>query len=139
MTIKLGRKQEKIEVTSGIRQGCSIFTLLFKMVTFNIIEELETRGRKHEVDRYSGNSLWIADNVTLIAGKKEDLETNINILRNTTKEYGLEINRDKSKVIQIRGTESPRYIGGFEVVNQIKYLGVIVGGRGRDIFRYERV
>ena len=44
-TIKLGKKQEKIEVTSGIRQGCSISTLLFKMVTFNIIEELERRGK----------------------------------------------------------------------------------------------
>ena len=44
-TIKLGTKQEKIDVTCGIRQGCSISTLLFKMVTFNIIEELEGRGK----------------------------------------------------------------------------------------------
>ena len=37
-TITLGNKHETIEVTCGIRQGCSISTLLFKMVTFNIIE-----------------------------------------------------------------------------------------------------
>ena len=36
-TITLGNIQETIEVTCGIRQGCSISTLLFKMVTFCII------------------------------------------------------------------------------------------------------
>ena len=40
-TIKLGSMQETVEVTCGIRQGCSISTLLFKLVTFCIIEDLE--------------------------------------------------------------------------------------------------
>ena len=35
--IKLGRMRKKIEVTGGIRQGCCISTLLFKMVTYTII------------------------------------------------------------------------------------------------------
>ena len=67
-TIKLGSKQETIDVTCGIRQGCSISKLLFKMVTFSIIEELEEKGRKYEIDKYKGNSLWIADDATPIAG-----------------------------------------------------------------------
>ena len=76
-TIKLGSKQEKIEVTCGIRQGCSISTLLFKMVTFSIIEELEEKGRKYEIDKYKGNSLWIADDATLVAGSIKDMEKNM--------------------------------------------------------------
>ena len=137
-TIKLGNMQEKVEVTSGIRQGCSISTFLFKMVTFKIIEELERRGRKYTVDRYTGNSLWLADDSTLISGNREDMEINVRILKEAAGNYGLKINQEKSKVIQIRGTERPRRIGGFEVVDRVKYLGVIVGGRGRDIFQYER-
>ena len=43
-TITLGKMQETIEVTGGSRQGCSISTLLFKMVTFCIIEDLERDG-----------------------------------------------------------------------------------------------
>ena len=43
-TITLGKMKETIEVTCGIRQGCSISTLLFKMVTFCIIEDLEKKG-----------------------------------------------------------------------------------------------
>merc|ERR1711867_145782 len=38
--IKLGNMVEKIEVTGGIRQGCCISTLLFKLVTFKITEKL---------------------------------------------------------------------------------------------------
>ena len=43
--IKLGSMQQTIDVTCGIRQGCSISTLLFKMVTFSIIEDLEEHGK----------------------------------------------------------------------------------------------
>ena len=41
-------------------------------------------------------------------------------------------------MIQIRGSEKPKTVGGFEVVKKVKYLGVLVGGYGRDIFKYER-
>ena len=43
--IKLGRMNKKVEVTSGIRQGCCISTLLFKLVTFKIIDELRKKGK----------------------------------------------------------------------------------------------
>ena len=36
-TINLGKMKETIELTCGIRQGCSISTLLYKIVTFCII------------------------------------------------------------------------------------------------------
>ena len=66
-TIKLGGLEEKIKVTSGIRQGCCISTLLFKMVTFKIIEELRNKGIRYQIDKYDGNSVWLADDSTLIA------------------------------------------------------------------------
>ena len=40
-TLNLGKMKETIEVTCGIRHGCSISTLLFKMVSFCIIEDLQ--------------------------------------------------------------------------------------------------
>merc|ERR1711888_417863 len=136
--ITLGSMKETIEVTCGIRQGCSISTLLFKMVTFSIIEDLEEHGKKYEVDRYKGNSLWIADDATLIAGSTEDLEHNISILKQSALKYGLEISEEKSKVLQVRGREKPRRVGNFEVVEEVKYLRVKVGGRGRNIFQKEK-
>ena len=72
--------KETIEVTCGIRQGCSISTLLFKMVTFCIIEDLQKKGKIYRVGEYEGNSLWLADDATLIANSKENVAENIKVL-----------------------------------------------------------
>ena len=58
-TIQLGKMRSNIEVTSGIRQGCSISTLLFKMVTFTMIEEINNKVIKYKKGKYDGNSLWL--------------------------------------------------------------------------------
>ena len=118
-TINLRKLKETIEVTCGIRQGCSISTLLFKMVTFCIIEELERRGKLYTIDKYKGNSLWLADDATLIAGSKEDMEHNINVLIESAGEYGLNLNKKKTKILHVRGTEK---IGENAVEVEVKYL-----------------
>ena len=97
---------------------------------------MRRKGRKYEIDKYKGNSLWIADDATLIAGSIRDMEHNIEILRNSAREYGLEISEEKSKVLQMRGREKPKTVGNFEVVKKVKYLGIQVGGYGKDIFKY---
>ena len=110
-TITLESMQETIEVTCGIRQGCSISTLLFKMDTFCIIEDLESKRVIYEVDKYKGNSLWIADDATLIADSIQSMEKNIEILRTSGREYRLEISEEKSKVFAYkrkRETEDSR-------------------------------
>ena len=57
-TIQLGKLRKTIEVTSGIRQGCSVSTLLFKMVTFTMIEQLKSEADLYKIGVYNGNSLW---------------------------------------------------------------------------------
>ena len=54
--IKLGKMNRKVEVTSGIRQGCCISTLLFKLVTFRIIDELRKK-KAYRVRQFCDNSL----------------------------------------------------------------------------------
>ena len=82
--------------------------------------------------------MYMSTKSTLIAGSIKDMETNISILKNTAKGYGLKVNENKSKILQVRGTERARRIGGLEVVEKVRYLGVTLGGVGRDIFREER-
>ena len=130
--------KETIEVTCGIRQGCSISTLLFKMVTFYIIEDMEKNGKIYSIDEYTGNSLWLADDATLIAGSKEDMEDNIKVLIQSTGKYGLKLNESKTKVLHVRGSEKIEKIGDYTVEEEVKYLGVNLEGRGRDIFRAEK-
>ena len=72
--IKLGKLKKEVEVTSGIRQGCCISTLLFKMITYTIIDDLREKGEKYKVGKFHENSLWLADDATLIAKNPQDLK-----------------------------------------------------------------
>ena len=134
--IKLGNMKEKVEVTGGIRQGCCISTLLFKMVTFKIIEALR-KEKKYKVGKFDDNSIWLADDATLVAENLETMETLLNCLSTVGGEYGLEINEKKTKIMQIKGKKGKEHIKEYEMVTEAKYLGVTIGGRGRNIFERE--
>ena len=135
--IQLGRMRKKIEVTGGIRQGCCISTLLFKMVTYTIIDDLRELGKKYQVGEFLDNSLWLADDATLIADNLPNLLELLEILEKTGKKNGLEINREKTKIMRVRGPDIGDKVGELEVVKETKYLGIQIGGRGRNIFEKE--
>ena len=135
-TIQLGKMKSTIEVTSGIRQGCCISTLLFKLITFTIIEELNTRAPKYRIGAYEGNSLWLADDAVIIARSTEDLLETLEILKTIAGENDLKLNKKKTKILIVRGPQVEK-IGEYEVTKEVKYLGINLGGRGKDIFAAE--
>ena len=106
------------------------------MVTFCIIEDLQKKRRIYKIGKYEGNSLWLADDATLIASSIKDVEDNINALIESGSEYGLNLNKSKTKILQVRGTKDIKKIGEYSV--EVKYLGINIGGSGRDIFRAEK-
>ena len=112
-TINLGKLKKTIDVTSGIRQGCSISTLLFKMVTFTIIEELNKSVAAYETGAYKGNSLWLADDAVLIANSEATLEKALNVLEIEGGKNGLELSEEKTRIVKIRGQkiEGQTHIG----------------------------
>ena len=134
--IKLGNMVEKIEVTGGIRQGCCISTLLFKLVTFKIIEKLR-REKLYKIRKFNDNSVWLADDATLIAEDLHTLEQLLNCLSKAGGEYGLQINKEKTKIMKIKGLENDYRIKEYEMVGETTYLGVTIGGKGRNIFEIE--
>ena len=56
--IVVGDHEERIEITSGIRQGCTGSTTLFKLITYEIIKELERNGEALEIENTKINSLF---------------------------------------------------------------------------------
>ena len=56
-TINFGKMKATIEVICGIRQGCSISTPLFKLITFRIIKELERDGVMYHTECLNLNSI----------------------------------------------------------------------------------
>ena len=129
--------RETIEVTGGIRQCCSILTLLFKMATFTMIEDLRTHAKKYSVREYEDNSLWLADDATIIAKDEKILLDTLEVLEKTGEKNGLELSEKKTKILKIRGPGDSEMIGRFKVEKEARYLGIQVGGRGRSIFDAE--
>ena len=126
-TIQLGRMKETVEVTGGIRQGCSISTLLFKMVTFTMIEDLRNLAEKYNIREYNDNSLWLADDATIIARDEPSLLAILDVLETTGRKNGLELSEEKTKILRIRGPKVEGKIGRFNIEKEAKYLGIQVG------------
>merc|ERR1712055_303085 len=135
-TVSLGKMEETVDVTGGIRQGCSISTLLFKMVTFTMIERLREKADLYKIRKYEDNSLWLADDATIIAKDEETMRKTLDILEETGGENGLKLRDEKTKILRIKGPGTSKKIGRFKI-EEAKYLGVMVGGRGRNIFEAE--
>ena len=129
-------KEIEIEVASGIRQGCTASTVLFKLITYKIIEEM----RKTEGIQILGpkiTCLFYTDDGLILAKDKEKAERSIEIIREIGGKYGLQLNERKSQCILFNMKEKYEKISNIEVVEEIKYLGVIVQAK-RNVFEGQK-
>lgn len=86
----MGEIETAIDIQSGIRQGCTGSTILFKIVTYQIMEELEERGTGFECDMFNIKTLYYADDGLLLAHSKEQAIQNLQLITETSRKYGLE-------------------------------------------------
>ena len=129
-------KEIEIEVTSGIRQECRASTVLFKLITNKIIEEM----RKTEGIQILGPNitcLFYADDGLILAKDKERAKRRIEIIREIGGKYGVQLNERKSQCIFFNIKEKCKKISNIEVVEEIKFLGVIVQAK-RNVFEGQK-
>ena len=129
-------KEIEIEVTSGIRQGCTASNVLFKLITYIIIEEM----RKTEGIQILGpkiTCLFYADDGLILAKDKEKAERSKEIIREIGGKYGLQLNERKSQCILFNMKEKYEKISNIEVEEEIKYLGVILQAK-RNVFEGQK-
>ena len=102
-----------------------------------MIEDLRNLAKKYKIGEFEDNSLWLADDATLIADSIPNLQKLLEVLEKTSEANGLRINLEKTKIMKVRGPDIGDKVGEFEVVKDTRYLGIQVGGRGRNIFETE--
>ena len=137
-TVTVGKDINKeISVTSGIRQGCTGSPTLFKLITYIIIKELETKGQGFENEWLKIGALFYADDGLILSPTIEDAERNIKILTDIGEKCGLEINKDKSDIIIYNMKEKPEEIAGIRVRENIKYLGVTLDDK-KNMFKTQK-
>merc|ERR1711874_561293 len=91
----------------------------------------------YKIAEYIRNSLWLADDTTIIATDEVSTEKALNALEAAGSKCGLELSEEKTKILRIRGPKVEGKIGKYKIENEAKYLGVQIGGKGRDIFQAE--
>lgn len=130
------------KVGAGVRQGCILSPLLYNIYSEYIMRKvlddweggISIGGRKISNLRY-------ADDTLIIAADEEQLINIMNKLESYSREYGLKINKTKTKVMIIdrsNDTSHIKNVGGYEVVDKFVYLGSLItkdGGCSEEIKR----
>merc|ERR1711891_22371 len=106
------------------------------MVTFKIIDELR-KERLFKMREFNDNSIWLADDATLIADSLQTLKKLLECLSRAGGKYGLQINKKKTKIMSIRGQIDDNILKEYEMVDEATYLGITIGGKYSDIFEIE--
>ena len=134
--LQLGNQKpiQEIEVTSGIRQGCTISATLFKLITYKIIKEADTRIRGYKTNKVNIKTLFFADDGLIISKNEEEAKKDIEEIQKIAMNYGLEINKSKSNIMIFNTNHRDEELAGIKVVNSMKYLGITICD-GKDMYR----
>ena len=114
----------EIEVSSGIRQGCNLSSLLFILVTYKIIEKIQSlkigfKDKEHRID-----TLFYMDDAAILLEEEYNVWRVINVIEKVAGDYGLALKKGKCGILCFNNEIEDEFINGIEVVDQIKYLGL---------------
>ncbi|XP_076660673.1 uncharacterized protein LOC143364045, partial [Halictus rubicundus] len=141
--VKVGDEMgEKFWVGRGVRQGCPLSAKLFILFMADLEERMTRRGKGGvEVRGKMLYTLQYADDLVLLAKEESGMRLMIEEFRMYIKEKGLEVNREKTKIIRFERRRQEKKTwrwgdGTIEEVEEVKYLGYIFkknGGQERQI------
>lgn len=137
-----GRTSGNFEIKNGVKQGDSLSPLLFITYMDQIIKTAKRRTRPtrlgyHNLNPVYTQGLVYADDIVLISGNINDLQRNLDIWNTCLREKGMEINIEKSKILQITkegtGVNPNISVNGqqLEYVDKYEYLGTIISMNGK--------
>ena len=97
----------KIEVTSGIRQGCTLSPILFIMVVNLIIRRVQKSKLGFRSSEVYIPVLFYADDGLILSNERGEIEEILRIVREVAKETGLEISKLKSECLILNKRDEP--------------------------------
>ena len=123
-------KTEPFKFGKGVRQGCIVSPVLFIVVGEYIMRLVAEKKEYSQGANIGGRVVWnlrYADDTTLLATSREDLEAMAETLREESLKYGLEINAAKTNMLTVHGNGGVE-VGGESItkVSQFKFLGSFV-------------
>ncbi|GFS12865.1 endonuclease-reverse transcriptase [Elysia marginata] len=120
----------------GVRQGCVLSLDLFSLYSELIMRNID--GLRGHTGGHIINNLRYADDIVLIAENARDLQRLLDIVREKSKNRGLEINSKKTEITVVSRKETPPNINIYindtklQQRDQFKYLGALISSDGRN-------
>jgi hypothetical protein len=120
-----------------LRQGCSLSPALFNIFIDDILDRLEGANTHSPVIRKRQVvGLLFSDNLA-VGATTIGLQRAISCIKDYSDEWSLQINVTKTKIVVFKkggklSRDEKWRLGGeeIEIVNKIKYLGVVINSRG---------
>ena len=90
---------DEIEVSNGIRQGCSCSALLFVIVTYKIIKEIQISKKGYRDQDFYIPCIFYADDGLILGRSREEICKMMEILERSAGSCGLKLNRGKCQIL----------------------------------------
>lgn len=128
------RFTQNLEITKGLKQGCTLSPLLFNIYIDKMVENWEHKCERRGItieDRELKHLLFADDHIIFIKNK-ENMTFMIETLKNELMKYGLKININKTEYMCIGGGQQDIHIGDETIrhCQDYKYLGSIISANG---------
>ena len=101
------KTRAEIQITSGIRQGCTSSTSFFKLLTYIITKESESTNAGFKNLKFHLPVLLFANDSLLLANSIEEAQENFKTLIAISNERSLDMNKKKSNIIIYNMKEAP--------------------------------
>ena len=128
-----GKLTEWFNVGCGLKQGCSLSSILFNFYINDLVIKINSLDIGIEIDGEKVGILAYADDVVLLAENERELQLLMDELNIWCDNNRLEVNISKSKIIHFRNQSKPISTVEFrcghktiETVSQYIYLGLLL-------------
>ena len=118
-------QSDVIKILRGVRQGDPISPKLFTATIQELFKKLDLETRGLKIDGEEITELRFADDVALITTTVRDMEKQLILINEESKNVGLKIHRGKTKYMTNFNTKKKIIVEGTEIerVEEYKYLG----------------